>query len=463
MVPRVGAGAAWAVLVLELAQGSPAWALARCEAALAACESCPATGGPEPVEGLGPWRPVIALLATQLAQAVAAGCAVAGCLREARLGERVRVAYVDDDVDHERMLVWPVSEALWYVMSPDRDVWVEDLTAADHATGPCRCWPLAGGVQRTAPQRLHGFKELPDADGLGAQMTECRRTASLELGFVERPLPTEAEVGGAFHVLDCRAGGVSGTLAPRVRGVWMLCEPLGRAKIGQVIELTELDHAWGDQALIKGSDGHGRARLVDPSDVGALAEGRRQLLRDALELQAIAAAGAGEAASWRSDRAPALLASSRAAPSKAIAAIEDARTQWIDVGAHGGRVQTRRDVARESSTEECDDTPLEGPRAALHLLKRMGQFGVNPKSWLEKWCLERRVGKSDRPLHGLETLGEALMIGGSFEQLNMPSLVSFEKICRRAQLIIDARAEPGTAPLWRMARYFNGVATLADA
>ncbi|CAK0827885.1 unnamed protein product, partial [Prorocentrum cordatum] len=415
MVPRGGAGAARTVLVLELAQGSQAWALARCEAALAACESCPATDGPEPVEWPWPWGPVIALLATQLVQA--------------RPGERVRVAYVDDDVDHERVLVWPVSEALRYVMSPDRDVWVEDLTAADHATGPCRCWPLAG---------------------------ECRRTALLEPGFVERPLPTEAEIGGAFHELDCGASGVSvmGALTPRVRGVWMLREPLGQTRFGEVIELTELDPVWGDQALSKGSDGHGRARLVGPSDVEALAEGRRQLLRDTLELPAIAVAGTGEAAPWRSDRALALRAPSHAPPPKAAGSDAGARPveaeacRAVAVPRRLRRLRTRGlcgstwaftgsaarrggNVARESSTEVYDDTPLEGPCAVLHLLKHMERFGGDPRNWVDKWCLEDRIGKSDRTFHELETLVVALMTGGSFE-----------KICRRVQLIIDALAEP---------------------
>ena len=79
--------------------------------------------------------------------------AVAAWLRDARPGTRARVAYVDDDVDHERVLVWPVSEVLWYVMSPDRDVWVEDLSAGDRATGPCRHWPAERGADWRVPQR----------------------------------------------------------------------------------------------------------------------------------------------------------------------------------------------------------------------------------------------------------------------------------------------------------------------
>ena len=34
-----------------------------------------------------------------------------------------------DDVDHERILVYPVSLVHWFVVSPDDDCWVEDTSA----------------------------------------------------------------------------------------------------------------------------------------------------------------------------------------------------------------------------------------------------------------------------------------------------------------------------------------------
>ena len=55
-----------------------------------------------------------------------------------------------------------------------------------------------------------------------------------------------------------------------------------------------------------------------------------------------------------------------------------------------------------------------------------------------------------------------MKLGGTCDQLKMPSLMSFEKVCRRLQLIVEAHAEVGQAPSWKMARYYNAVSTLTD-
>ena len=49
-------------------------------------------------------------------------------MRNAVPGTKVAVRYVDDEVDHDFVLVWPVSLLHWFVVSPDDDCWVEDLS-----------------------------------------------------------------------------------------------------------------------------------------------------------------------------------------------------------------------------------------------------------------------------------------------------------------------------------------------
>ena len=46
---------------------------------------------------------------------------VAAWLRNAVPGTNVAVRNVDDEVGHERVLVWPVSLSHWFVVSPDDD------------------------------------------------------------------------------------------------------------------------------------------------------------------------------------------------------------------------------------------------------------------------------------------------------------------------------------------------------
>ena len=47
------------------------------------------------------------------------------------------------------------------------------------------------------------------------------------------------------------------------------------------------------------------------------------------------------------------------------------------------------------------------------------------------------------------------MWSGAYDQLNMPSLMSFEKV----ELIVEAHAEVGQAQSWKISRYYNGVNT----
>ena len=57
----------------------------------------------------------------------------------------------------------------------------------------------------------------------------------------------------------------------------------------------------------------------------------------------------------------------------------------------------------------------------------------------------------------LRTLVEAIEYGGSYDQLNMPSLAAFECISRRIMAIVDAfGAGTANSPDWGAARIFTG-------
>ena len=107
--------------------------------------------------------------------------------------------------------------------------------------------------------------------------------------------------------------------------------------------------------------------------------------------------------------------------------------------------------------------PLEGPDAVLHLLKHMLRFGG---SRLFRKVVPRTSrgseDRKDRTCHKLETMTEVIMPDGAYDQLNMKSLMSCKKESRRLQHIVEAHAEVGQAPSWKMARYYNEAATLTD-
>ena len=54
------------------------------------------------------------------------------------LGDNLGVDDVDDEVSHERLALWPLSDrsATWVVRSPDGDEWAADLSCVDPNFGP---------------------------------------------------------------------------------------------------------------------------------------------------------------------------------------------------------------------------------------------------------------------------------------------------------------------------------------
>ena len=59
------------------------------------------------------------------------------------------------------------------------------------------------------------------------------------------------------------------------------------------------------------------------------------------------------------------------------------------------------------------------------------------------------MADTDRTAHEVRSLVEALWLGGCYDLLNMPSLMSFEAIGRLLQTMVEAYANSGAgAPDW---------------
>ena len=115
----------------------------------------------------------------------------------------------------------------------------------------------------------------------------------------------------------------------------------------------------------------------------------------------------------------------------------DARTLLVDYDNHGIRYKEWRSVAHESKEYGYPDWPHEGPATVLHMVKHMLKFGGDPKLWLELWCRQKSISEQDRVKHELRCLMEVLYYGGTYDQLNMPVLASFESVARRVQCIVN--------------------------
>eukprot|EP00974_Lingulodinium_polyedra_P040124 3850693-Lingulodinium_polyedra.AAC.1 len=95
-------------------------------------------------------------------------------------GDRVLVLYVDDELYQERMLGALVRDQVWAVVTPDLDVYIEDLDARNPAVARVRWmgprFQLPPGI---AADSVVAFGVLPAA--LRRRLlTECQRLAAVQ-------------------------------------------------------------------------------------------------------------------------------------------------------------------------------------------------------------------------------------------------------------------------------------------
>ena len=79
----------------------------------------------------------------------------------------VRVSYTGEEMDHERLLLWPsgrISEqggarSHWLVRSPDGGVWEEDMSGTDPGVGRSGSSRFPGGALPTNRELLDWISE----------------------------------------------------------------------------------------------------------------------------------------------------------------------------------------------------------------------------------------------------------------------------------------------------------------
>ncbi len=128
---------------------------------------------------------------------------------------------------------------------------------------------------------------------------------------------------------------------------------------------------------------------------------------------------------------------------------EDARVLAVDYDSQGERFKEWKEYSFK-------DWPFEGPLCTLHMVKQMQRSGGSPKQWLQTWARAKQVPEGDRIMFELRTLIEAMEFGGSYDQLNLSSLASFECLARRIAAIVDAFSAGGSNnPDWGAARIYT--------
>lgn len=124
---------------------------------------------------------------------------------------------------------------------------------------------------------------------------------------------------------------------------------------------------------------------------------------------------------------------------------EDVRTllvQW-----HNGR---RRRPFREAvdlmEVHDFGDSPLEAEPSLLWYLQELVQAGETPTSRHHGWVQVAGVPVGDRSVHEHYCIARVLEYAIEVDQLNVATLVAFEALGRRLQLIEQAHAYRGRTP-----------------
>ena len=385
------------------------------------------------------------------------------------VGALVRVSYTGEAMDHTRVVLWPSRRLdqrrrvrgrhAYWVLSADGDVWEEDLSGRNAATGP------SGGSlldQATGDppdgRRLYRFRVRPGLDEIVELAAECRATM-LRRGQAETEAPRSVVLAdGAVRPGRDHFPWLE---APRP---WVLAEPLPDMPIGTVVDPLPVGVLRdGDQALglLPSCGRWARLEQVEEDKIVEWAAKRTEELLLAL--------GAGPGARGpvepvggtdtpplgraarpaEGDRLGEKLGLAAEGPAEPVAgdgdAPEDVRTLWVDWDEQGERRKDFKRAVAESSNVKWDHHRLPADRTCLHTCKMMVNLNGSPRAWLERFLREKGIASTDRVAHELRVLCDILEEAGEFDQVNLGGLACLEVAALRLNLLVDAHKTSGSA------------------
>ena len=218
---------------------------------------------------------------------------------------------------------------------------------------------------------------------------------------------------------------------------WVVAEPHPDMELGTEVNLgSEL--SGGDRALFQGGlNQFVLVMWVKRKQIENFKEVRKMELAGLLHAGASGADQVARSAANRTPRgeeAPALTAAA-AGPA---ADEEDARTLPVLFDEHGERWRDWKQVTAGSSENFYEDWPVDGPRTALWTMKNMQKTSGTPMGWLNKLIADKKIGSSDRMAYELQAWVRLVETAGSYDQLNLPTLASFEIAMRQIAILFDA-------------------------
>ena len=216
-----------------------------------------------------------------------------------------------------------------------------------------------------------------------------------------------------------------------VARVWVLAEPCGSRKIGEIVVPPAGHPLLAEYGLMQIDPDGGGGRVCLIKQVGAdevpkFCEERVQIYRD------------GEAADG-DDRYVA----------------DDIRTMSVRFTAKGERRRGFKETVDEFTVTEMDGFPYE-PRTCLPYLQAVKSVAESSYGQHLAWKQQSRIPEGSRAIYEDETLSHILGTAVTYDCLAVPNLACFELLVRRKQLIAEAHSYNPASPSYDGADHWLG-------
>ena len=304
---------------------------------------------------------------------------------------------------HMRVLLAHTSQDNWVVLTPDHDIYEEQMSGDNpDLTGFHHCGANGSLPARINPGNVYAFSPLtPQA--LRGYMVQGQAEADRIIASALQ-VPGRADAGGVSQGGAAEATVPVAPQHPILEGndTWVAAEDGIRLKKGDVLAVDPSPLPAGHVVL---------------GDKGVIPEGAGFLL--------IRKVAAGDVPKYQ---------------------IGDIRVLPVSFDAQG----VRRKEFTIAVGQMDDDPPvggglqLAGPSSALKLLKDMRDQQFTPSTFHEHWVRSSEVPRGDRSIYEHEVLSRIMDSMIIVDQLNVPALQSAELIFRRLQVIRQAhKGSPG--------------------
>ena len=243
-------------------------------------------------------------------------------------GDFVIIKYnVAEQLWHVRLLLSHVHQGLWVILTPDGDLYMEELSEGNRDIIGWRVFdPNGSAPYGIAPNQIYGFRNYPDAAAVQRLQDEGARHAHIERGRLGVPVAAAAGVGAGIP-------GPAGGAAPGVPNL------------------------AGQAAVAVG--GAGPNAGAGPCAAGG---------------------GGGNAGLAAALAAPAAAGGPGISPAE-----DDARTLGITWDETGRRFKDFRSAASESKPVDFGDWPIGAPRTTKHVITQMLDHGGSAIAHHQAW------------------------------------------------------------------------------